>query len=228
MLKLVSKYKFIENRLRLKNKSGFTLIELLAVITIIAFLGVIVGNSITSSIQDVRKESSDTQQKNIISAAKNWGAENIYSLPSNGGSIVLSLHDLMAEGYISGDKENQIVDTSKGQPFSKLRTIVTITNQDGAYKYSLKVEHGKDNINLNAPIVILKGQKEETVTGSYTDPGVLAYNNKGAEITNIQKKIQDHNGVVVGSITGRGTYTITYTATDSNGSTSITRKVIVK
>lgn len=212
----------------MKNNHGFTLIELLAVITIIAFLGVIVGTSVTSTIQGVRKDTSKTQEKNILSAAKNWGAENIYSLPSDGDSIVVSLHNLMAGGYITGDKENQITDMETGQTISKLKTLITITNQGGDYTYSLKKVYGKDSLSLNAPIVILKGKEKEEVTGTYSDPGVIAYNNVGNEITAVQKKIQDKNGVVIGSISGPGTYTITYTVTDSGQSTSIIRTVVVK
>lgn len=212
----------------MKKRTGFTLVELLAVIAILGFLGVVVGASITSSIQNVRKETSDTLQKNIIAAAKNWGAENIYSLPKEGDTITISLHDLMAGGYISGDKENQIVDTKTSNTLSKIGTVVTITNNHGAYEYQLTVAYGKDNLNLNAPVVILKGNTKMTVTGAFEDPGVLAYDNKGNEITNIQTKIEDQNGIVVSSITSIGTYTITYTVSDSNGTTTIKRTVIVK
>ncbi len=212
----------------MKDKKGFTLIELLAVICVISFLGIIVGTSITAAIQNVRKETSETQQKNIISAARNWAAENIYALPKEGESIVVSLHDLMNGGYISGDKDNQLMDTKTNQPFSKVGTLITIKNEKGAYRYTLSIAYGKDNINLSAPVVILKGEAEMTVSGTFVDPGVVAYDQQGNEITEIETKIEDQNGVVVTTINNPGTYTITYTATSKDQSTTIKRTVVVK
>lgn len=212
----------------MKDKKGFTLIELLAVICVLAFLGIIVGTSITAAIQNVRKDTSETQQKNIISAARNWAAENMYALPKEGESIVISLHDLMAGGFISGDKDNQIIDTKKNQPLSKLGTVVTIKNEEGAYRYTLSISYGNDHLNLNAPVVMLKGEAEMTVTTIFVDPGVVAYDQKGNEITEIETRIEDQNGVVVTEITSPGTYTIMYTASDNNQSTTIKRIVVVK
>lgn len=209
-------------------KDGFTLVELLAVIVILSFLGIMVGTSITESIQGVRNETAETQQKNIISAARNWGAENIYLLPTEGNSIVLSLHNLMSGGYIPGDKNNQLIDTKTHNTFSKLETLVTITNNKGAYDYNLTVVYGKDNVNLTAPIVMLKGESNMTVTGTFDDPGIIAFDKSGNELTEVTKKIQDENGAIISSISGIGTYTITYTVTDVNGTTSIKRTVVIK
>ena len=91
-------------------KKGFTLVELLATITILGLLGLIVGMGITSAIQGTRKDSAETQKKNIIASARNWAADNIYTLPEEGNSIVISLHDLLAEGFMEGDEDNQVVD----------------------------------------------------------------------------------------------------------------------
>lgn len=212
----------------MKENKGFTLIELLAVISILAFLGVIVGISITAAIQNVRKDTSETQQKNIVTAARNWAAENMYALPKEGESIVVSLHDLMSGGYITGDKDNQVIDTKKNQPFSKLGTTVTIRNNSGAYEYTLSTAYGKDNLNLNAPTLILKGESEMTVRGTFQDPGVVAYDQKGNEITEIETKMEDENGGVVTELTMPGTYTITYTASSGNQTTTIKRTVVVK
>ena len=65
-----------------------------------------------------------------------------------------------------------------------------------------------------------------TINGDFTDPGVYAYNYNGEELGSVTKKIVDQNGVVVTSITTSGTYTITYTVTDSNGTSSISRTVV--
>lgn len=209
-------------------KKGFTLVELLATITILGLLGLIVGMGITSAIQGTRKDSAKTQKKNIIASARNWAADNIYTLPEEGNSIVISLHDLLAEGFMEGDEDNQVVDAGNSETLSKLNTTVTIYNNNGDYEYTLDIQYGKDNVNLRAPVVILNGESKMEVTGTFNDPGVYAYNYKGDELGSVTKQIQDQNGAIVSSITTSGTYTVTYTVTDENGSTSIKRTVVVK
>ena len=207
-------------------KRGFTLVELLVVITILGLLGLVIGYSVTEAIFGVRNDTSETLKKNIIAASKNWAAENIYLLPDVGDSIVLTLHDLMIGGYMEGDDDNQIKDTKNSEYISKLKTLITIKNNNGDYEYSLELKYGKDNVNLKAPAIILLGEKKMTITGTFTDPGVYAYNYDGEELGSVTKKIVDQNGVTVSSITTSGIYTITYTVTDSNGTSSISRTVV--
>ena len=207
-------------------KRGFTLVELLVVISILGLLGLIIGYSVTEAISGVRKDTSETLKKNIIAASKNWSADNIYLLPDVGKSIVLTLHDLMIGGYMEGDENNQIRDTKNSKYLSKLKTLITIKNNNGDYEYSLDLKYGEDNVNVKAPAIILLGEKKMTVSGTFTDPGVYAYNYNGDELGSVTKKIVDQNGVVVSSITTSGTYTITYTVTDSSGTSSISRTVI--
>ena len=207
-------------------KRGFTLVELLVVISILGLLGLIIGFTVTEVISGVRNDTSETLQKNIITASRNWAAENIYLLPEVGDSIVLTLHDLMIGGFMEGDDDNQIRDTKNSKYLSKLNTLITIKNNDGDYEYSLDLKYGEDNVNLKAPAIILLGEKKMTINGDFTDPGVYAYNYNGEELGSVTKKIVDQNGVVVTSITTSGTYTITYTVTDSNGTSSISRTVV--
>lgn len=209
-------------------KKGFTLVELLAVITILGLLGLIVGLSITSSIRGVRKETSETQKNNILTAAKNWAADNIYILPDVGDSMVVSLHDLIAEGFMEADKDNQISDVENGKMLSKLRTTVTITNNNGDYEYTLDIKYGEDDVNIKAPVIVLNGSSNMTVNGTFNDPGVYAYDSEGNELGSITTRIEDQNGAVITAITTKGTYTITYTVTDVNGSSWIKRTVVVK
>ena len=209
-------------------KKGFTLAELLAVITILGLLGLIVGLSITSSIQGVRKETSKRWPNNIFTAVNSLHPDNIYILPDVGDSMVVSLHDLIAEGFMEADKDNQISDVENGKMLSKLSTTVTITNNNGDYEYTLDIKYGEDNVNIKAPVIVLNGSSNMTVNGTFNDPGVYAYNSEGNELGSITTRIEDQNGAVISAITTKGTYTITYTVTDVNGSSWIKRTVVVK
>lgn len=86
----------------MKNK-GFTLVELLSVILLLAIIATISTVSIFKYLDDSKKELTDVEKQSIISAAKNWSADNISSLPSIGSNDVynLELVDLVDEGYLN-------------------------------------------------------------------------------------------------------------------------------
>ena len=79
---------------------GFTLVELLAVIVILSLLGLITSVSITKVIKDSKNTLSSSQTNLIISAAKSWGASNMYRLPNKGECKYITLGDLKDNGLI--------------------------------------------------------------------------------------------------------------------------------
>ncbi len=59
------------------NQKGLTLIELMAVIAILAVLAVLVTPNIIGAIKKARGGMADTQVNTIISAARNWTADQL-------------------------------------------------------------------------------------------------------------------------------------------------------
>jgi prepilin-type N-terminal cleavage/methylation domain-containing protein len=59
------------------NEKGLTLVELMAVISILAVLAVIITPNIVGSIKKARSGTCSVQEDTIISAAKNWAADEI-------------------------------------------------------------------------------------------------------------------------------------------------------
>lgn len=59
------------------NENGLTLIELMAVIAILAVLAVLVTPNVIGAIKKARSGMGDTQVNTIISAARNWTADEL-------------------------------------------------------------------------------------------------------------------------------------------------------
>lgn len=84
-------------------KKGFTLVELLTVIVIIGLIGMIAYPVIINILNDSNSKAYDAQIRLVEKAAKQWGVENVVSLPSNcGESKDVSLSNLISGGYING------------------------------------------------------------------------------------------------------------------------------
>lgn len=114
-------------------KSGFTLAELLGVIVILGLLAVIVIPVVTETLNGYRTRICETQVKNVIEAARVWGAEeeNIMKLPADDTeSRTITLSDLQEGGYIEKDIKNPL-DKSES-----LEMTITITRK--GYKYYYK------------------------------------------------------------------------------------------
>lgn len=93
-------------------KLGFTLVELLAVIVIIAIISLVTVPTVSNSLQKYKTKVCETQINQIVSAAKSWGADHIYLLPSeictegndDKCKIEVTLSELTKQGYIEDVK----------------------------------------------------------------------------------------------------------------------------
>lgn len=98
----------------MKNK-GFTLVELLAVIVIIAVISGIVFPIITGNINNAKEKLHEVQVKDIESAAKKWGLNNLDKLDKyHINDIYLSLTYLKDNGYL---EKEEILDPKTKEEF---------------------------------------------------------------------------------------------------------------
>lgn len=109
-------------------KNGFTLIELLSVIVIISIIAIITTVNVFNYINSTKDEISNNDKSAIISAAKNWSADNPDLLPGESSNIyyTLNVSTLIDEGYLSHDAD-------KYKDYH-----VTINYQNNKYIYSIQ------------------------------------------------------------------------------------------
>lgn len=101
------------------NKKGFTLIELLVVLAIMSLLALIIVPSINELRQSTLKQTYDNKIKQINTAAREWGSDNLISVPSHVSKeytdqtdcdddcVCVSINELVHTGYLSGDKDSK-------------------------------------------------------------------------------------------------------------------------
>ncbi|RUM66756.1 MAG: hypothetical protein DSZ06_02655, partial [Sulfurospirillum sp.] len=126
-----------------------------------------------------------------------------------------------------GDITNKIttsgtVNTNKAGTYTITYSVTDSAGNSASVTRTVKVEKKPDT---TKPTITLKGSNPITITegDSFTDPGATASDNEDGDITN---KITTSGTV---NTNKAGTYTITYSVTDSAGnSASITRTVKVE
>lgn len=124
-------------------KKGFTLAELLGVIIILALVSMIAIPAITTSLNHHKKNLCDTQVSYIITAARSWGADHLLQLPDEGETLIISLSELIKQGYIKGDQnaateedKYKITNPNTGKYFNP-DPIVTIKKVGKNYNYEI-------------------------------------------------------------------------------------------
>lgn len=88
-------------------KKGFTLAELIGVIVVLALISLITIPAISKILKQNKSGLCETQMNNILSAAKSWGADNVFNLPTDQNeTLPITLQDLIDGGYIEDNIEN--------------------------------------------------------------------------------------------------------------------------
>lgn len=112
-------------------RKGFTLVEILAVITLIGVLALIAIPTVDAIIKSSKERAYADQKKVIISAARDWAAANIMTLPEvEGESTYITLGDLKLGGYIEVEVINPINELCISND-----TEIVITRKNNNYTY---------------------------------------------------------------------------------------------
>lgn len=117
----------------MNKNQGFTLVELLAVIAILSIISLIAIPTVSRTTDASREKLYNTQIDNLKSGAKNWGAENPFSLPAVGSTKTLTLLELKKGGYVDSD----ITNPKTKKKFDDNCTKVKIKNNNGKLEYSV-------------------------------------------------------------------------------------------
>ncbi|CAH1197049.1 hypothetical protein PAECIP111891_01039 [Paenibacillus allorhizoplanae] len=133
----------------MKNEKGLTLIELLAVIVIIAIIAAIAIPSIGSILEKTRINAHRSNAHMAIDAARLYVSNEGVTLAGAGTTLVLSLTDLNASGYL----ENIPKDPSNKPSNYKPGAAATVTNG---------VRSAGDDSESHVLV------KKDTVTGNFT------------------------------------------------------------
>ncbi len=91
-------------------KKGFTLAELIGVIVVLALISLITIPAISKILKQNKSGLCETQMNNILSAARSYGADNVFTLPTSTqpgeDTLEITLQDLIDGGYIEANIEN--------------------------------------------------------------------------------------------------------------------------
>ncbi len=105
-------------------KKGFTLIELLAVLVVMALLIAIISPSVIDLLDKRKQDLLDIQISEIEQAARDWGAKNMWALPTGKDLTVVKRYDEIKNG----------TDTEYGVLIINLRLLKETTNLNNDIK----------------------------------------------------------------------------------------------
>lgn len=207
---------------------GFTLVELMGVIVLLGILGVVIIPKIGNSLTNSKEVSYKAQVEQIKKATRDFFAENTELLEED-STVTIKLGVLKQKGYLPVEMK----DPRNKKSISNESTIA-VTEKDGNYNIEVTIidlESVTENMNSNAPIIVLNGNYIEyvEVDSFYNDKGAFARTAGGREIYDLSVQIQ-YNGVEQTKLdtSQTRTYNIIYSATDSGVTSTATRTVIVR
>ena len=205
----------------MNSRRGFTLVELLGAIVILAILSLIAIPVVTNSVKKNKEKLYDIQIKNVESAAKAWGSDNLNLLPDEGEYITISLSELQKNGYVDKDIKNP----KTGEALEDFN--ITICNIDNQYTYK-KDGDCEVPIESDATLTSLKVNGEELLTKE--DYTIVL--NSGITSIEITAKAKNEKAKINGTGTqtvnaGTNTFEVTVTSEDGKKQKKYSIKVIV-
>lgn len=122
-------------------KQGFTLVELLAVLVLLSLIAVIAIPVVDRLIKENREELYEINVVMIEEGARDWAADNIFSLPEEvGDTKTLTICDLEKAGRIEIDVKNP-----KNDKLFYKDSFVTITKTEYGFEYEYDENSGTEN-----------------------------------------------------------------------------------
>ena len=210
-------------------QKGFTLVEMLAVIIILTIVATITFPIVSQSIEKNREKLYYAQLDEIKLNAEKWAYSNLDLLPTvEDEMITITLQNLKEGGFVALDIRDPRNDELLPNDLK-----ITITFKNNNYVIEVLSDSGTiDSVfEKGAPTIILNGNVVEYVeiNSTYIEKGALAKNSSG-DLLGDTSIIYQKNGIEVGGIdtSDIATYTVTYSVSDSEYRSTITRTVIVR
>lgn len=208
-------------------KKGFTLVELITVLIILAVIGLIVFPTVNSTIKESKEKAYIEQLEEIKLASEKWAYKNLDMVPNNNGdSVTITLLDLKKSGFLPLDVRNP----KTNELFSNALSV-TITLNNNKYEYTINDTSSDTEYNEFSPILVLNGEYIEYVeiNSEYIEKGAKAKKYTGEVLDNIEiQYLQDGKEIASIPVYLLGTYNVTYTVSDNEYTSELTRTVIVR
>jgi len=144
----------------------------------------------------------------------------VITLKYTNGSITLPGHEYVEEGFVAEDNYDGDITNKVQRQVVGDRVIYTVEDSSGNITVVERTIHYEDEV---PPVLTLLGDSTITIQAGdmFTEPGYTATDNADGDITSKVTVSNDH------SIYKAGTYTITYTVTDTFGNTTTAKRTLV-
>ena len=190
----------------MKKKNGFTLIELLAVIVILGVIVTLAVPSVGFISNKVKENMYESKIKLILSAAKLYGEDNKSSLTcysSEDCSIIVTVQDLLDEGYLTKDKDNEegkpiITDPRDNSSLNDYKVTLYLKN-NRVYAEGSITSIFKNPLNSGSYIAydlssLTVGKKYRISSNKPLTRVVISYDNNGTRFVKAELDYKDVNG----------------------------------
>lgn len=115
-------------------KNAFTLIELLAVILILGMIVVIITPTFIDTINRTKERLNDNQKEQVISAARNWGMQNLSLDPNAKNTKYVTVQTLQNGGFLEDKSVKNLIDKKA----LNVNTIICIRYKNNQYEYTFE------------------------------------------------------------------------------------------
>lgn len=162
-------------------------------------------------------------ENTMLNAAKRYYELNPTKMPTGTRMATVTLKDLYKENYIKDD----FYLPHSTEPCSITNSWVKVKQVDGEYKYYTYLDCGiiKSSVDHEGPKIVLNGKEEITINRNdkYEEPGVKSVTDNTDGTMDIKNVVIDSSKVDTSQV---GTYTVTYTATDSFKNKTTVKRVV--